>query len=538
MAESQTDVMTASPLRQDQRELHEYLHAEQRRRRLFPRAALVGAAAGLMAIVFREALAIAEAARESLVIWAHQWPAFGWIIPPLVCAGLAVMSVVLVRTFAPEASGSGIPHLEGVLRRLREMRWHRILPVKFVGGALALGSGMALGREGPTVQMGGAVGAALAEALKMTTRERLIMISAGAGAGLAAAFNAPLSGVMFVLEELQRDFRAGVVGSAFVAAVVANLLARFASGQQPVFTVPAYDAPDLGTMPFFIGLGALCGGMGVLFNRALLGALDFYAQLTPRRVLLATALVGGVAGLAAWFSPDVVGGGHDLTERIVDGQMSMALITPLFLFRFALVIASYGTGAPGGIFAPLLGLGALIGLGTGRLLAEAMPGLVRQPEVFAVVGMAAYFTAIVRAPLTGIVLILEMTGDYEQMLPLMVSCFTAYAIAELARNLPIYESLLQRDLRGQGHAEPRETMIVEFEVQPRSRFAGRLVRDLGLPPGCLIVRLRDGERDCVPTADTRLMPHVRITAVVPGEVEGVLQTLREGCETRKMHTDG
>lgn len=511
-------------------ELTEYLHVEQSRRRLFPRAALVGLAAGAIAIAFRGALGVADGARRGLVVWAQQWPSFGWLIPVLVCAALAAASVWLVRVVAPEASGSGIPHLEGVLRRLRQMRWRRVLPVKFIGGLLALGSGMALGREGPTVQMGGATGFALAGALKMTTQERLIMMSAGAGAGLAAAFNAPLSGVIFVLEEMQRDFRAGVFGSAFIAAAVANLLARFASGQQPVFAVPTYAAPDPASMPLFIALGVACGLLGILFNRALIGALDGFARLSFRKVLLATAMVGGVAGLAAWIAPNAVGGGHDLAEQAVDGQIAVALIVPLFMFRFGLIMASYGSGAPGGIFAPLLGLGALLGLGIGRLSAGVAPGLVDQPAVFAVVGMAAFFTAIVRAPLTGIVLILEMTGNYELMLPLLVACFSAYAIAEAFRNLPIYEALLKRDLEKRGVEEPRGTIVIDIEVRPYSPFSGKLVRDLGLPPGCLIVRCRDGEHEWVPTADTRLMAHVRLSVVIPIHAEGALQIVQQGCE--------
>lgn len=514
-------------------ELADYLHVEQRRRRLFPRAALIGVAAGLVAIAFRAALAAAESARTTLVTWAHQWPTAGWLIPVVVCSALAVASVQLVRVVAPEASGSGIPHLEGVLRRLREMRWRRLLPVKFMGGVLALGSGMALGREGPTVQMGGAVGYALSGPLKLTARERLIMMSAGAGAGLAAAFNAPLSGVMFVLEELQRDFRAGVFGSAFIAAAIANLIARFASGQQPVFAVPTYAAPELGTIPMFVVLGVACGVLGVVFNRALLGSLNLYAKLSPSRLLIATALVGGAAGLAAWFDPHIVGGGHDIAERAVDGQVAVAVILPLFLFRFGLIMASYGTGAPGGIFAPLLGLGALLGLGIGRLGAIVAPGLVQEPAVFAVVGMAAYFTAIVRAPLTGIVLILEMTGNYEQMLPLLTACFTAYAAAELMRNLPVYEALLKRDLERRGIKEPAHTIVTEVEVQPHSDFSGKLVRDLGLAPGCLIVRCRDGEHEWVPTADSRLTAHMRLTVVIPADAAGVLAFLHKGCESHE-----
>ena len=161
--------------------------------------------------------------------------------------------------------------------------------------------------------------------------------------------------------------------------------------------------------------------------------------------------------------------------------------------RFVLSMACYGTGAPGGIFAPLLVLGALIGLGVGQVTHLLVPHLVPIPAIFAVVGMAAYFTAIVRAPLTGIVLIIEMTGNYAQMLPLLVACFCAYLVAEGLGELPIYENLLERDLlRGGPLPDPTEPLVLELEVEPGAPFAGCEVRELGLPPGCILISCREG----------------------------------------------
>ena len=164
-------------------EIQDYLHVRQQRRRLFPRAALVGLLAGLVAIAFRAVLAAGDNLRNTLIVRAHHLPLFGWLLPVLFGAVGASVGVFLVRRFAPEASGSGIPHLEAVLHRYRELHWKRVLPVKFFGGALAIGGGLALGREGPTVQMGGAVGDAVSNWLKAGSRDRLILIAAGAGAG-------------------------------------------------------------------------------------------------------------------------------------------------------------------------------------------------------------------------------------------------------------------------------------------------------------------------------------------------------------------
>ena len=176
-------------------------------------------------------------------------------------------------------------------------------------------------------------------------------------------------------------------------------------------------------------------------------------------------------------------------------------------------------------------LGSLIGLGVGELAHSISATIVPEPAIFAVVGMASYFTAIVRAPLTGIVLIIEMTGNYEQMLPLLVSCFCAYMVAEALKDVAIYEALLERDLLrgGVGH-ESREPIVIEFEVEPGSPFVGREVRDLGLPPGCVLVRYYGDHREWVPTATTRLAPHSRITVVIQPDTPEAVMALRRGCQ--------
>lgn len=514
---------------QVQSEIDEYLVTEQQRQRLIPRAALAGVAAGVIAVLFRITLQSMDALRNSIAAWAHQFPAWGWIFPVVFCSVTATASVYVVRRFAPEASGSGIPHLKAVLHKLRELRSMRILVVKFIGGLMGLGSGMAIGREGPTVQIGGAVSDMVAKRTGTTSPERMTLIVAGAGAGLAAAFNAPLAGFIFVLEEVQRDFRPSMFAAALIAAAVADVITRLAAGQAPVFVIPNYPALSLTALPAFIVLGLFCGFFGVLYNKLLLRTLDAYALLKGRALLVAVAVVGAVAGIVTWLNPIYAGGGHAMTEQILAGQVVSSAIPALLLFRLTFMLASYGTGAAGGIFAPLLVLGALAGLGIGRLGQWLAPGVVTQPEVFAIVGMAALFTAVVRAPLTCIVLLVEMTNSYTQMLPLLVTCFCAYIVAEYLKDLPIYEALLKRDLEEGGYPDVSEPKVVELEIAPHSPFSGKLVSDLGLPAGCLLVKVREGDREWVPLASTRLLAHQRITAVVSPEAEGGLDALHAGC---------
>lgn len=357
---------------------------------------------------------------------------------------------------------------------------------------------------------------------------------------MAAAFNAPLAGLAFVLEEVQRDFSPMVFSAAFLASMTADIVTRSLTDQLPVLHVAAHPAPPLGALPAFLALGVLTGLLGVAFNRALLGCLEGFARLGgwlsrlgrwPAR--LAGALVGVIVGLIAWFAPAAVGGGHDLLEAVFAGQVVLSAIPLWFGLRFGLTMVSYGCGAPGGIFAPLLVLGALLGVGVSQVTQLAMPGAVTAPETFAVVGMAAYFGAIVRAPLTGIVLIIEMTNSYEQIIPLLLACFSAYAIADALGDVPIYEALLERDVHRDATAPALDgTLVLELTLQPNAPFDGKRVCELGLPPGCILVTLKRGVRVSVPSAETRLEADDRITAVIASEAATAVLLLRQGCEAR------
>jgi CIC family chloride channel protein len=511
-------------------EVQEYLYIRQQRSRLFPIAALVGLCAGIVAILFRGALSGMDILRNSLIEKAHEQPLWGWIFPVLFSVVGAILSLTLTRRYAPETKGSGIPHLEAVLQRLQELNWKRVLPVKFFGGIAAIGSGLALGREGPTVQMGGSIGAAISQVLKVSPRERLTLIAAGAGAGLAAAFNAPLSGLVFVLEEVQRDFHPIVFGTAFLAAAVADVVARVGADPFPVFLISKYPTPPLAALPAFAILGVIAGLFGIAFNRSLVLSLDFYGRMKNKT--LATAITGAAVGLMGWYVPTAIGNGHPLAEMTLSGKIVLTAIPLWFIVRFLLTISSYGTGVPGGIFAPLLVLGALIGLGVGEITQQIIPSAVPVPAVFAVVGMAAYFTAIVRAPLTGVVLIIEMTGNYEQMLPLLISCFFAYAVTEYLKDMPIYEVLFERDLLQHDDAHKfTQPIVMDFTIQEGSPFSGKVVRSLGLPPGCILVRCSNGKREWVPKANTRLEANTRITAVIETDASDGIALLRNGCKS-------
>lgn len=259
-----------------------FLYQRQQRRGLYPRAVFVGLLAGLLAIAFGEALEQLEHLRHSLILWAQQLPRWGWMFPVLFGAIGAALAVGMVRNFAPEAAGSGIPHLKAVI--LRPMAWQRIIAIKFLGGASAIGGGLALGREGPTVQMGGAVGAAVGRILKVTRRQRQTLIATGGGAGLAAAF---------------------------IVSITADIAARSLTSQLPVFHILTYPIPSLAALPAFLILGILAGLLEVVFNRGLMSTLDLYARCGNWLARLGTWPANLAGGIVGFRGPQDVLGKHD-----------------------------------------------------------------------------------------------------------------------------------------------------------------------------------------------------------------------------------
>src|SRR6202158_6099787 len=339
---------------------------EIKRRHILPKALVVGLVAGVLGAAFRAALLAAGRRRIQFLSHLPTWERVPLAIA--IGAGGGALALWLVRRVAPGASGSGTPQLKAFLLGERGMKWRRLLPVKFIAGLVGIGSGFALGREGPTIQMGGATGLMVAEWFRIAPGqgERKALIAAGGGAGLAAAFNAPLAGLVFVLEELAGSFTPVVFVSAFLASVTADVVTRVLTGEMPVFLLNQMPAPSVRVLPAALLLGVACGFGGVIFNRALLKSLDLYARLrwSPWAI---GALAGAGVGLASGIYPGVAGTGGLLAERAIVGQIAFRGLPLLLAVRFFLLMWSYGTGAAGGIFAPLLVLGALGGLGFGQL---------------------------------------------------------------------------------------------------------------------------------------------------------------------------
>jgi CIC family chloride channel protein len=404
---------------------------------------LVGMAAGLIGAAFRFSLERADAFRAMVVAETSAYPILGPLLMMAGAAAAAGLAAWLVRRFSPDAAGSGIPHVEAVLEGSLEPASARLIPVKFAGGVLAIGSGLALGREGPSVQMGVTAAHIVGGLFRRDPEDRRALIAGGAGAGLATAFNAPGAGAIFVLEELVGRFdpRIGLV--ALGASAGAITVSRGLLGNTLDFEVADLASGGVTELVLFLVLGLLAGVLSVGHNRGLLATLSL-AERIGGPIEIRAAAIGAVIGLLAWSTPHLVGGGDGITQSALSGELLLVALPAIFLFRLVLGAASYAAGTPGGLFAPLMALGAVSGLAFGLVFDIAMPGLAVRPEAFVFVGMAAFVVGSVRSPLTGMVLVIEMTGSSTLLLPLLAGCFGSMLAAETLRDAPIYEALKAR----------------------------------------------------------------------------------------------
>lgn len=407
---------------------------------------VAGAGAGLICGLFRMALEEADRFRNALPAWLHEEPLLGFSLLTAGASTAAALSAFLVRRYGVHAAGSGIPQVEAVLSGDLPPAPYILLPVKFVGGLFAIGAGFALGREGPCVQIGATFAHLIGKAARRSAGDCRVLLAAGAGAGLAAAFNAPLAGSAFVLEELHRKFDARSAVAALGASGSAIVAAQFITGSAPIFAVAALPEPTFVDNLLCFLLGITAGLAGALYNRALFGALAIADRFAGWTLEARAAAIGAAVGALAWFAPGLAGGGDALAQQTLDGTAALALLPFIFALRLILSAASYAAGTPGGLFAPLLALGAQMGFLFGSAFDPAQAALAPHAASFALVGMAALFAAVVRVPLTGMILVTEMTANSILLLPMLAACFSALAVAAILGEQPVYDALKIRTL--------------------------------------------------------------------------------------------
>jgi CIC family chloride channel protein len=420
----------------------------KRRQRLILPAFVLGVLAGLVSVGFQLALAYGEAIRNQAIGLAHHYPGIGsWAVMVAALASLA-LSAGLVFRFAPEAAGSGVPHVKMVMQGRRTFRWLRVLAIKFASTLIGASAGFMVGRGGPSVHIGAALGQGVSDLWPdATVKNQAVLVAAGGGAGLAATFNAPLAGLAFAFEDLGlRGIPSGLFAAA-IACFSADMVCRWGLGQEPGFHITLSQAPPLNALAAFVPVGVVAGLLGGLFNKALLAGQTLVKLPAGLRWLWWWVLAMLVAAVA-WWLPELLGGGQNFIDSLLTGRaLAFNTLALFFVVRFVVTVGSSCSGAAAGIFMPSLVLGALVGVAVGGIVQLLMPGLGVVPAAFAAAGMAAFFTGAIKVPLTAMVLVMEMTGSYTLVLPLFVACFAAYSVTDVLGIEPIYGALMQRALR-------------------------------------------------------------------------------------------
>lgn len=415
-------------------------------------AVIAGGLIGIIGAFFQNVISWLSNQRISLIVSYFKDPLIAYSMMFIVSGGIALIGYYLVKRFAPETSGSGVQEIEGALEQLRPVRWKRVLPVKFLGGLSCLASGMILGREGPTIQIGANISECLSDFFKVRVAHyRHSLLATGAAAGLTTAFNAPLAGVFLIIEEMQAPFQYTVVSISTVltGVISATITYRCINGSAAVLLIGQYSDAPQNTLWLYLLLGLFAAIIGVLYNAFLLWLQTKFQQYQGNKIsrfMFTGLVIGGFCGVLTLIQPQIVNDGFNVIHDIANKYFSFQILFYFFIARFVLGIICYTSGAPGGIFSPTLGLGALFGALFGHIILGLFPAYSIEVGIFIIVGMGALFSSTIQAPLTGIFLILEMTMNYQLAMPLLIACVTACIVAKLLGGRPLYAVLLERTL--------------------------------------------------------------------------------------------
>ena len=488
---------------------------------------LVGLLTGIVVGLFRLIIEKAEFLRTNYML-----PLIGsgklWLLIMIVM--IIAFFVYIMAKWQPLASGSGIPQVKAELRGQLKQPVYRLLIAKFTGAVLAIGAGLSIGREGPSIQLGALVGKGYARATRRLPVEEKMLLTCGAGAGLAGAFCAPFSGAVFALEELHKNFSVDVLVSTMAACISANFVSAYIFGLDPVFNLSIPSRLPLKQYWILLIMGVLLGLLGNIYNNLMMKALKTYDKL-PKPLAIGVAFA--LAIVVMLFMPQALGGGHSVVGQIAHGEFTLGfgilgnkiglgiLISLIIFFIVKLIFSaiSFGSGVAGGIFLPLLVLGAIVG----GIFGEAFNQINGSNELyianFVILGMVGMFSAIVGAPATGVILITEMTGDLQNFFPLVIVGLISYMVADATGTSPIYDLLLDRLMSKDRDKDNKldeeviayqnklkkrasKKVIIESDVYIGSPADGNKIKELSLPEGSLVISLVRHGKEIIPSGET------------------------------------
>lgn len=458
---------------------------------------VTGLFSGLIAVAYRYVLAELDTFRDSI----YAMPLSVNYIWIFLLALLFSIIIVYLLKWAPLSGGSGIPQIRGELLGRVSMNPGPTLISKFLGGSMANLIGLSLGREGPSIQLGGVMGKIVGKLFKTDKLTTNYLITAGASAGLSAAFNAPIAGTLFTLEEVYGSFSHYLLLPSIVASITANFVSFTLSGKIHSFSFSVSQTIEMKDIGWVVLVGLFSGVVGILFNRIMEWTRQFFvwARLKPIYLIPIIFLLTVIVGI---FQPDLLGGGHHLVEHMVAAPISVSMLGFLLIGKLIFTSISYNSGVQGGIFLPVLVLGAISGL-----LVFHLSGLEAVYMVnFIILGMGAVMTSVVRAPIMSIVLVLEMTGSFTHLIMLSFASIIAFIVGETSQTEPIYVTLYN-NLMNKIHPkteEKSELIVSYFTIEPESPLVNTTLSQLDFPTNLLIAEIKRDDVVILPKADDQI----------------------------------
>ena len=439
----------------------------------------VGIGSGLGAILFRYLilwLTIAFSGHDDYSAAGHVAnrfvPGLGiWFLPLVPVLGGLIYGPLIAK-FAPEARGHGVPEVMLAVASGGARIRARVALVKSFASALCIGSGGSVGREGPIVQIGSALGSSLGQLLRVPESRLRLLVACGAAGGISATFNAPIAGVVFALELILRDFEAESFGVVVLSSVASNVVGRAAFGSAAFLALPAFEVASNWEYALYAGLGLLAALVGIGFVKVLYGTEDLFDRIWRGPDWLRPGAGGVVLGLLLLALPEMYGVGYPVMERAIGGGYPLGLLIALLVGKIAATSLTIGMGGSGGVFAPSLFIGAMLGSSYGGVLHRVAPALTGPAGAYGLIGMGAVFAAAARAPLTSVIIIFELTGEYRIILPLLFAVGVATWISNLITRDTIYTLKLRRRgvvLSREQAPNPMHGMTVRDAMEPVPR---------------------------------------------------------------------
>ena len=483
----------------------------------------VGLFGGGVVTLYRVALSLAEHGLRAITTRAA-----GNVL--LIAAWFVTLAVILLVVAAlmrwePDTTGSGIPQVDAEVMGQLDMSWWRVMLAKFAEGTLCAFGGLSLGGEGPSVQLGGMAGKAVSKLFGCERGDERLLVTCGAAAGMSAAFHAPLSGVLFALEEIHKEFSAALIMSVMAASCAADFLVSQVLGMEPVLKLLFFaELPhiDYGLAAV---LGICCAIAGSLHNAGMFKCQELYDRVTTHLPQARLVVPFALAGAMAFTFPQLMCGGDALIEYLGEpAQVAGGLITALLLGKYLYTTICFGSGAPGGTLFPLVIMGALLGSAFGQAAHVVVGTSLAYVPNFVSLGVAGLFASVVRAPVTGVILVFELTGSLDALLSVAFVSMISYVLSNILRVDPFYEHLLGR-LLGSGDEDPRAAarpghkVLKTFKVGASSNIEGMRVCDVPWPDHVKIVTIERMGQELVPEGDTQILALDELLVIMNEDVE-------------------